>query len=353
MDIELIIGKVLQGEANDDERAVLDSWLKADKANQKFFETLKNYWTAESVHQQKDNHAAERRWEKTLGKIHEMGDGDDIFFFEGKPQAKEGKYISLPVSHFYKIAVAAVLVVAFGLLAIFASTNYFSSGNDTPIASVGLETKFIEKHAGLGEKKLITLPDGTSIKLNSGSTLFVSEEFGVDKREIRLEGEAFFDVAKDSSKPFVIRTEGFDVTVLGTSFNVSAYKDQPDRSVVVVEGKVKVGKTQGREVEEAVFLTKGQMVLDADSLVLQEYDADLLAWKDNILLFDTHDFAEIKRQIEKWYGVKVILKRQVDLGKGFKGHYENESLENVLENLKYALSIEYTYKPSSKEVLIW
>jgi hypothetical protein len=177
-----------------------------------------------------------------------------------------------------------------------------------------------------GEYKLI-LPDGSKVWLNAASSIRYPTAFTGHERKVDLTGEAYFEVAKDAAKPFHVKTGSQDIEVLGTHFNVNAYKDEESIKTTLLEGRVKVGsrqwavgsgeKAEGRgqrvEKEQSVVLKPGEQAeLIADSrLTIHEKSnvniEEVLAWKNGRFLFDNASIESIMKQISRWYNVEVTF----------------------------------------------
>lgn len=166
---------------------------------------------------------------------------------------------------------------------------------------------FYVAEAPLGQKAKIELPDGSTIWLNSGSQIRYSSRFNEKKREVELKGEAFFDVAKNSKKPFFVNTSNLAIEVTGTRFNVNAYADEPDVETALVEGKVNVilkKEKDSYQLSPGNILTYSKTSHEVSSSVLNEEVT--IAWKDNRLIFVNDNFSKLAKKIEKWYNVEVV-----------------------------------------------
>ena len=187
------------------------------------------------------------------------------------------------------LAVAA----SFLLLAGFSASFLFSDR--------GGQNQTLSVFAPLGQRTELALADGTLVWLNSGSRLEVNEGFGGRTREVNLEGEAYFSVAGNAEKPFVVHTDRYDVKVKGTEFNVSSYADAREWSVSLVEGEVEI--LDGNDVN--VVLTPNMKAEEIDGrLVTTEFsDHDALLWRKGILSFENASFNDIFSKLETYYQV--------------------------------------------------
>lgn len=156
----------------------------------------------------------------------------------------------------------------------------------------------------------VTLSDGTVVFLNTASTIRYPVVFNGKERKVSVEGEAYFDVAKDASKPFIVNTKKINITVLGTAFNINAYEDEPVQSATLVNGLVKVSNPSNEIIiqpgQQAYVKVNSTEILSATPNL-----DEVLAWKDGKFLFDDADIKTIMRQIERWYDVDVEYKGPV------------------------------------------
>lgn len=244
------------------------------------------------------------------------------------------------------LKVAASLLI---LLAVGAAIWLFPGPEQPAVAEV---VPLVIKRTGKGEKLNVKLPDGSRVKLNANSVLIAPAKFEKDRREVKLEGEALFDVREDPARPFTIVSGEVQTRVLGTSFNVRAYKDEQTVEVAVVSGKVSVLGTGAEEV----FLLPNEVSLydnNSRSLSTRQQDiSDLIAWSKNILIFDGDTEAEVFTKLENWFGVNIILPKQAVIQGKYSGRFYNESLERVLEGISYASGFSYEVR-DGKNVLIY
>lgn len=189
-----------------------------------------------------------------------------------------------------------------------------------------------------GEHVDMTLPDGTRLYVNSGSEVEIPSVFDAEKREIRMTGEVYLEVAKDAGRPFFVETEEFDVRVYGTSFNVSAYPEDGVSSVVLVEGSVAVssgGMTRFIEPGQKVEIAGGRMAVS--EVDVMEY----VSWKDRIIITDGQTLDSIMQKLARYYGVEITVSESAG-GMMMSGKLDlQEDLSSVLDNLCILLPLEY------------
>ncbi|HAA11730.1 MAG TPA: hypothetical protein DCE41_08550 [Cytophagales bacterium] len=190
-----------------------------------------------------------------------------------------------------------------------------------------------------GERKTITLPDGTTVSLNAASEISYPAEFASDARLVKLSGEAFFEVTRKPAQPFTITTEAVTTTVLGTSFNVLAYPEETLR-VTVTTGKVRVATAQ-----EAVELAPNEQAIYSyieDTLQKDTVNAESAqAWRTGKLMLNRLSFTEAIPVLERWFGITITLKEPKIGDCVLVANYQDATLEEVLESLKFILEIEY------------
>ncbi|MBV6647820.1 MAG: FecR domain-containing protein [Cyclobacteriaceae bacterium] len=203
----------------------------------------------------------------------------------------------------------------------------------------------------MGQKKTVGLPDGTLIVLNAGSTLKYKVPFTSDKRRVSLIGEAFFDVAHNEKKPFIIQTAGVETKVLGTSFNVRGYPDDSQVSVAVVSGKVQI-RASGAKDRILMPNEMGTYSASDHRIRLSSFDRDkTTGWTRGILSFENESLPEIFEQLERWYGVNIQIEKGVALDGKYSGRYINEPLETVLKGLSF--TSHFKYEISKKQLTIY
>ena len=161
-----------------------------------------------------------------------------------------------------------------------------------------------------GRKVDITFSDGTKMYVNAGSRVIYPALFEDDRREIIVEGEVYLDVKKDPSRPFIVKTKGFDVKVLGTQFNICAYNEDTAASVVLVEGKVEV-ETMNKE---KTLLSPNQLIsIDDNGSDIKEVDVfEYICWKDNIMLLNGRTAGDVFERLSRHYGRQIVCSSQID-----------------------------------------
>lgn len=214
----------------------------------------------------------------------------------------------------------------FLLLAGLPVMYYIGKGN------IGKTNTFPAVTCAAGDKSALVLPDSSLVVMNSGSTLRFHPNFINGHREVFLEGEAYFKVAKDPGNPFVVRTTDLDVEVLGTEFNLKAYPEEDNYSATLIEGSLKVSAG-----EQKIILKPRQKLVyykDEKNMFLKRLlqTSPETEWKDGRLVFRNESLADLELKLERWFDVDISFADDVVKQRRFTGILERES---ILETISY------------------
>lgn len=318
-EIENLILKKLTDDISVQEDSQLRSWLESSKENEKEFSDFQKAWEKSRLIWQADH------TKESYQKLAENLEFDDT--------STNAKIVAWQRSSNIR-RVAAVVAL---LLGISFALYFFNIQPNASNPKLAVST--VVKNIPKGKKLQTRLPDGTKVMLNSGSSLEYPENFR-EERVVKLAGEAFFEVKRDESRPFIVESKDLAVRVLGTSFNVSAYPKDETISVAVATGIVEVKsktKTTGSILAQLIPNESINYVRSSGQYSVDEFDDDhFFAWKDGILDFKQADFDEIVEKLERWYGVEIVIETQHPIKSGFSGRYENATLEHVLEGVSFA-----------------
>lgn len=318
-----LILKYLKGEASKSEKNTIKHLLKNEGFRQ-LFAQLNDIW--------KKSSSSESIYSEKFRILGELNNRINEYNNTNKEKLTSRKRLN-KINPFIKIA-AVILILIIPL-----SIYYTQRETKNHIAQ-----NQITKSTELGQKLTLTLSDGTKVKLNSGSKLIYPKVFDEKKREVALEGEAFFEVTKDAKRPFLIKTDNIITKVLGTSFNTKAFLVDQNIKISLVEGKVEVLDTKNGESQ---FLNPSEELIFnkiSRKKIKQPFDTHkVTSWKDNVLIFENETLEEIAVVLNKWYGVEIILKNESIKKCKLKAQFQNESLINVLNTIKYAGDYEYTF----------
>jgi ferric-dicitrate binding protein FerR (iron transport regulator) len=227
-------------------------------------------------------------------------------------------------------------IAAVVLPVIFVSTIFLMIGNESDS-----NNKFAID-VNRGSKATIMLPDQSKVWINSNTNLqYAANESNV--REVKLNGEAYFMVKKDASRPFILAFDDIKIEVVGTSFNVKAYKNNETIETSLVEGKVKItgnhlsGEYLLKPNEKAIYNKKSNNLT-----IISTTNEIETAWKNNELKFDSEKFNEVMNRIEDWYGITIVNKYPQINNDLITGSFKNQGIESVLDILSTQYNIKYT-----------
>ncbi len=313
-DFLAILDKHLDGTASDEERRLLDNFYRNHLAG------TQREWTFTEK---------ERIRVEVLESLNRAIDED----------MRNNRPARFPVST-WRVAASVALVLAAGLWLY--------------LARIPAEIHYLTATAKRGERITVTLSDGSVVQLNAESSITYPEEIAVaDERTVQLSGEAFFEVARDESKPFVIRSGNLVTTVLGTSFNIRAYPNDETFAVTVATGKVKVEAANDQDQKTvSELLVPGEQALFEQStakITRKSVDPEKhLAWKEGTILLEGASLQEATDILGRWYDVEFVFENPALKTCAIDGKFRNDKLPNILENLRFLMGIEYRIEGANK-----
>lgn len=228
--------------------------------------------------------------------------------------------------------IAAVIAVTVCITATF-----FSIGND--YTDLAMQTVTVPS----GQRANVILPDGTDVWLNAGTTMRYPISFMKSKREITLDGEAYFEVAHNEKCPFVVHTYAMDVEVLGTKFNVEAYSKKNFFEASLMQGKVKV-TSPSNETQSVILSPNQKTTLEHGRLVVSEIDDyGIYRWKEGLYCFRDKPLGDIMKDLEKYYDLNISIHNQEIAGVVLTGKFRiSEGLDYILRVLQ--TDVDFTYR---------
>ena len=201
-----------------------------------------------------------------------------------------------------------------------------------------------------GQRVNVKLPDGTDIWLNSNTTLEYANAFGSDNREVRLDGEGYFDVKHNDDKPFIVHTQIADVTDLGTKFNVEAYSKDNSFKTSLLEGKVNVSTDKGKidlKPNEIVSVENGKMTKSK----IEDFDA--YRWREGLYCFHDKPFEAVMEDFEKYYDVSIVIMGTSLSEYRISGKFRlSDGLDYALKVLQKETNFRYTRNEDTNEIII-
>lgn len=303
------------GELSEEETARLWQWIEADEINKRYFTEKADWWA--TVHVPYFRLQMNANFQKHFGNLQSRVDA-----VKRSMPGRRNLWVRLVAS--------VLLMLATGLAGYYVGKDQIASPWQ---ASAGFETT-----VPLGSRSKVVLPDHTVVWINAGSTLKYNGDFNRQTREVRLAGEAYFEVTSDSLKPFVVKSDQLDIRVMGTRFNVKAYEEDEKIDVALVDGRVRV-HLNGRKPEEAeVALTPDRLLSyhkETHAVQLKKIKgSDAYGWMNGRLKFDHQPFPQIARDLERKFNVKIHIRSQALKEEIFSGSFSaDHSLQKILREI--------------------
>nr|WKN34647.1 FecR domain-containing protein [Tunicatimonas sp. TK19036] len=327
MDSQLL-DKFFRKECSPEEVRQVLAWFEQQNISPTHEEAMRRLW--EEAENQKHIRQNPHEAKDTLASIHQQ--------IKNKSQNSAPRAHKIPSnrgSWAYGWRVAAILLIAFTFSWLLNLPSPEEQTVELPTMVV------IETPPGM--KQTTVLPDGSQVILNSRSRIEYLSDFGEHHREVSLNGEAFFEVAKDSLHPFTVQSGKLSTTALGTSFNIRYRPEQPGTAVSLVTGIVEIAAKNTASAVKTTKLHPGEQLnydLTKNVFSTQAFDTlEILAWKDNIIYFKKSGLSEVIRELEDWYGVKIQVEGMPENksaeGWNYTGTFKNQNLRNVLTGISY------------------
>lgn len=243
-------------------------------------------------------------------------------------QSQRGNIFALFPNYLVRIAAGIAILVSLSWL-LHANLDFFSSYEEVATAN--------------GQRIFVNLPDGSKVWLNGGSSIKYSASLNDNEvRDVYLHGEAFFEVAKNPKRPFLVHASEMVIKVVGTSFNVRSYNEDETIETTLVEGKVLID-TKGDTPNKNLVLAPNQKAVftkESEEVTLTNTDPEaVVAWKSGTLVIENETFTDAARKIERWFGTEINIENGDNCRISLK--IEDESLADVLELMQLTTKIKY------------
>ncbi len=305
-----LLMKFLAGEADENEKLLVEEWQGMSEDNRQKFNRLKVLAGDRYAYPEADVDV-DRAWGKMQARMEKHQGGAKVVQMRKSPA-------------YYLLRIAAVFV--FGVLAI----GFYKYKFRTEHAKIVASTSVIEK----------TLTDGSQISLNSGAEIEYPEKFDKKVRSVKLTGEAFFAVEANKEKPFVIETPDIFVKVLGTEFNVNANPENDFVEVLVEEGIVEMSADAGSIkvlAGEKGFYDKKEKTFTKE----KAFDPNKLFWKHKTLVFSKTELSVVFLTLEDLFNVKIHVSDPSILKCRLSGRFRDEGIEEIIKNILINFNLEY------------
>jgi len=314
-EIETILQKYLQGKTSKEEKQQLQQWMQQSTENKKQLFAEKDIWDTIGFHSNLKKYEVSSE----LGLL---------------KKRIEPKQATISLKQILQIA--AILLITFGL----GWGSRFISFSSSQTAQVTMQEIFVPK----GQVNQVFLADGTRIWINSETKLITPSVFATNERVVKLNGEAFFEVAKDAKRPFRVEVNGQQIEVLGTSFNVRAYENSNE-----IETTLETGQIQLHIGSQTTLLKPGEQSLfnksEKQLLISKVNPETFSSWKDGRYEFQNEDLLEVFKVVERWYDVEITADETYFNGMRFSGVIKrNKDARHFLELLNLTVPIRYEIK---------
>ena len=214
-------------------------------------------------------------------------------------------------------------------------------------------TEYEEIRVAKGERIQMMFQDGTRVYINSDSWLKYPKKFGLSKREVFLVGEAYFVVAKNKKRPFIVNLNGPSVHVLGTSFDVQAYPENKDIVICLDEGHVNLTLSSAKEYP---LLPGEKLIYNKESdqcrIIKNDHSKQVSMWKDNVISFKDTPLTEVVKALNRWYNVNFKIEDEQASKYVYTLTSDNTILEKVLQDLEKIAPVKFEYDEVRKEVTV-
>jgi len=321
-----LLGKYLSGNCSDEERISVKNWLKQSPDNQAVYDKYKQLWNYTASDVINTTVDVDKGWEELNRRI-KVAEHISVDLLDQKSILRKRFIYALT-------RVAAVLLIAFGLFYIFNSIN-----NQKP--------ENINYVADKIHQQPVQLEDGSMVYLNKGAKITYPKTFTAENRKIIFEGEAFFEIAHNPDKPFIITSGELEVEVLGTSFNLCTCSEGEEMILYLESGKVRFSavNTENGAINEQLILLPGQKGIfnkTNGTVCRSEFEnQNYLAWKTGILVFEKTPLSDVFMVLEKTYDLQIISDKSIE-GLALTACFDNETQESVFESLHTIFGITYT-----------
>lgn len=306
-----LIPRYLSGNASDSEVKLLEEWVLSSPENRASFIAFKKAWILSGVKTGNVQVDAEQEWKALSGQL----------FPETKTVALR------PRRNFFLRIAAAVAVL---LVAVFLLVQYLGGGEYMELATQNQVEESL-------------LPDGSQISMNQYSSLVYAPRRDKQYRRVELSGDAFFEVERDTARPFVIQAHDLEIEVLGTAFYVDAREDQPEVQVIVQSGTVAVKAGQAQ-----VILNAGEIgIYDKASGALSKQaneDQNYMAWKTDVLVFEQTNLERVVFDLNRKFHTRISLADPALKACEITATYEGKSLEAIVKIIEKTLNIKAEQK---------
>jgi transmembrane sensor len=316
----IIIANYLSGSANNEDVSFLKKWVSESYENKMYFNQIRNIWGTVDSQNMLKVIDTQKSLEKVLLRIS-------------------------PVSLHKKLWESIGKIAAILLIPLFVGNIIWSLYNSRKNISLDAPV-FSETYAAFGTRTALKLSDGSQVWLNSGSSLKYPDKFTGGKREVLLNGEAYFEVAGNHSLPFIVKTSDLTIKATGTKFNVMGYNSDSKSEITLVAGKVSVCELDNKGISTLLReLDPNQHLVYNKSTKLvsvnNEDSYQFYSWKDGKLIFRNEPLSDVVNKLSQVFNVDIELQGNTLQDYRYRATFEDESLSEILKLLKISSPISF------------
>ena len=355
-----LIEKYLSGNLSEEQEKELMNWVQESDVNRAYFARLKNLWVATQLENEN----------------HEINTEDEYRLVRYRLKMRSGRDHPDLQDSYYKLSARRTLRKALQIAAII--VFLYSIAGTFIIVKRNLKKEYTEIRTKRGEKSFLKLADGTLIWLNSETVFRYPSRLDSKNVRVFLDGEAYFDVAKNPNRNFIVQASSLDIAVIGTSFNVKSYSMDNTIETTLEEGKISItGKMGTKQIKDPVILIPNQRATfiknsleysvknitdppvdreDTQSHTIERINTVIgpqiirteqidskqyTSWKDGKMMFKSKRFEDLALQMERWYDIKIEITDQELKDIRYTGVFEKETIEQALHALSLSLPFHY------------
>lgn len=319
MKIELL-HRLMAGSTTEEENRQLMEWFRQCVSKEEFFMLFDTAWQASPDEMPRD---VQERMYRRLNRVLDE-------------EKKQARVVSLRPRFSWKVwqrvAVACIIIV-------LSLVNYRMNDKQKQL-SIQNFTVSAEK----GQRAFVTLPDSTKVWLNSDTKISYPADYGMEERNVTLVGEAYFEVAKNPEKRFIVEAKGMQVEALGTSFNINAYRDDDKIIASLFSGSVRVSYDEHMAILKPHESVKVDLLTQSFSQYKDENMQDVALWRQNEITFDGESLEEITRIMNRLYNTTIYIEDESLKKECYIGTIRNNSLENFIDIINLTTPVIYENK---------
>ncbi len=356
--IDRLIVNFLSGEASSEEQAQLQSWIESDDEHCEYFCRMRDAWQSSA----QAGRLPLQRIEKALDKVTERISMTSIS--EKRRQLQKAQKPIWPRRQLKYAAAAALLMILSGSVTMYFANRRFDR-----------QSCEIIYQANYGSRAYVVLPDSSSVWLNSGSKLVFRSDYNFRERDVKLTGEAYFDVQTNPDKPFIVKAGNLQIKATGTAFNVKAYPEDNQITTTLVKGLVTIEGVDDQQRAFVIKMKPDQSISYRTSSLKKEPESvetrtdnaavnnlnDIhrqepiplptilhgktekhISWKEDRWIIDNENFGNLAIELERRYDVSIRFTSEELKEYNFTGIIENETLEQIFNIFTYSIPLKYS-----------